>query len=150
MPYRITRCYQPRDRGDIPAFTLEAILHIHILQGSVVTHGQFLKTLEKVFVVICQWIFFENWLVSYRKILWLSGRLSSHYHTRHEKTVLCVVSGATMWIAQLLLTCSDFRFSGGDSLELSGIQFTPPRQTRHRQDSFVGSGLAVWIGHWRH
>ena len=35
--------------------------------------------------------------------------------------------------------------SVGDSLELSGIQFTPPKRTRHRQDSFVVSGVAVWI-----
>ena len=36
-------------------------------------------------------------------------------------------------------------FSVGDSLELSGIQFTPPKRTRHRQDSFVVSGVAMWI-----
>ena len=30
-------------------------------------------------------------------------------------------------------------FSVGDSLELSGIQFTPAKRTRHRQDSFVVS-----------
>ena len=30
-------------------------------------------------------------------------------------------------------------FSVGDSLELSGIQFTPSKRTRHRQDSFVVS-----------
>ena len=34
-------------------------------------------------------------------------------------------------------------FSVGDSLELSRIQFTLPRQTQHRQDCFVGSGMAV-------
>jgi len=44
----------------------------------------------------------------------------------------------------LLLTCSYFTFfSVGDSHELSRIQFTLPRQTRHRQDCFVGSGMAV-------
>jgi len=31
----------------------------------------------------------------------------------------------------------------GDSLELSGIQFAPPKRTRHGQDSFVASGVAV-------
>jgi len=30
----------------------------------------------------------------------------------------------------------DFKFSVGDSLELSGIQFTLPKRTRHRQHSF--------------
>ena len=50
---------------------------------------------------------------------------------------------------QLLLTCSDFKFSVGDSLELSGITFTPPKRTRHRQDSFVVSGVAVCIGFQR-
>jgi len=30
---------------------------------------------------------------------------------------------------QLLLTCSDFKFSVGDSLESSGIPFTPPKRT---------------------
>ena len=37
---------------------------------------------------------------------------------------------------QLLLTCTDLNFSVGDSLELSGIQFTPLKRTRHRQDRF--------------
>ena len=36
-----------------------------------------------------------------------------------------------MWIGQLLWTCSDFKFSVGDSLDgLSGIQFRPPKRTR--------------------
>jgi len=34
-------------------------------------------------------------------------------------------------------------FSVGDSLELSGIQFTPSKRTRHRQDSCVVSDVAV-------
>jgi len=70
-----------------------------------------------------------------------------HQSTRHDKNCrACVVSGVAVWIGQLLLTCSDLRFSVVDSLESSRTQFTPPRQTRHRQDSFVGSGLAAWIG----
>ena len=56
-----------------------------------------------------------------------------------------ILSGVAVWIGQLLLTCSNFKFSVGDSLELSGIQFTPPKRTRHRQDNFVVSGVAVWI-----
>jgi len=39
--------------------------------------------------------------------------------------------------------CPGFVFSVGDSLELSGIQFALPKRTRHRQDSFVVSGVAV-------
>ena len=37
--------------------------------------------------------------------------------------------------------CSDFKFSVGDSIELSGIQFTAPM--RHRQDSLVVCGMTV-------
>jgi len=66
-------------------------------------------------------------------------------HQTQKDGPVCVVSGAPAWIGQLLWTCSDFKFSVGDSLELSGIQFTPPKRTRHRQDSFVVSGVAVWI-----
>jgi len=65
-------------------------------------------------------------------------------HQTRQNSPVCVVSGVAVWIGQLLLTCSDFKFSvGGDSLELSGIQFTPPKQTSHRQDSFIVSGVAV-------
>ena len=70
-------------------------------------------------------------------------------HTRHEKTVLSV-SCRVVCIGQLLLTYLDFKFSVGDNLELSGIQFTPPKRTRHEQDSFVLSGEAVWIScNWK-
>ena len=48
-------------------------------------------------------------------------------HQTRQDGPVCVVSGAR----------SDFKFSVGDSLELSGIQFTLPKRTRHRQDSFV-------------
>ena len=65
--------------------------------------------------------------------------------TRQDGPV-CVVSGVPVWIGRLPWTRSDFIFSAGDSLELSEIQFTPPKRTRHRQDSFVVSGEAVWIG----
>ena len=66
-------------------------------------------------------------------------------YNRHDEIVVCVVSGVVVWIGQLLLTCSDFKFSVNDSLELSGIQFTPPKRTRQRQESFVVSDMAVWI-----
>ena len=66
---------------------------------------------------------------------------------RHDKTVLSGSCLAWRCEVHLLLTCLDFTFSVGYSLELSRIQFTPPRQTRHRQDCFVGSGLAMWIGY---
>ena len=63
-----------------------------------------------------------------------------------QNSPACVVSVA--WRCELddCSDCSDFKFSVGDSLELSGIQFTSPKRTRHRQDSFAVSGLAVWIG----
>jgi len=41
------------------------------------------------------------------------------------------------------INVSDFQFSAGDSLKLSRIQFTPPMQTRRRQDCFVGSDLTM-------
>ena len=56
-------------------------------------------------------------------------------HQTRQDGPVCVVSGMPM--------CSSFKFSVFDSLELSGIQFTRPKRTRHRQDSFVMSGLAV-------
>ena len=66
-------------------------------------------------------------------------------HQTWQNSPVCVLSGMVVWIGQLLITCSDFKFSISDSLELSGIQFTPPKRMRHRQDSFVMSGVAVWI-----
>ena len=76
------------------------------------------------------------------------GRADSIHTATPDKTKLlrCVVSGVAMWTTQLVLTCSDFTLSVGDSLELSRIQFTSPRQTPHWQDSFVWSGLAMWVG----
>ena len=50
-----------------------------------------------------------------------------------RRSCLCRVQCELLW------TCSDFKLSVGDSLELSGIQFTPPKRTRQRQDSVVGS-----------
>ena len=67
------------------------------------------------------------------------------YQARQDGPVCVVSSGVPVWIGRLLWTCSDFKFSVGDSLELSGIQFTPPKRTQHRQDSFVASDVAVWI-----
>ena len=66
-------------------------------------------------------------------------------HQTRQDGPVSVVSGVPMWIGRLPRTCSDFKFSAGDSLELSGIQFTPPKRTRQRQDSFVMSGVRVWI-----
>jgi len=60
--------------------------------------------------------------------------------TRRDGPV-CVVSGVNWTIA--LNVFSDFKFSVGDTLELSGIQLAPPKRTRHRQDNLVVSGVAV-------
>ena len=57
-----------------------------------------------------------------------------------KNSPVCVVSGVAAWIGQLLLTFSDFTFSVGDSLELSGTQFTPPDTTQTAL-----SGRAVWL-----
>ena len=70
---------------------------------------------------------------------------NSHRPPDTTNSPIYVVSGVAVWIEQLLLTCSDFQFSVGDSLELPGIQFKQSKQTRHGQNSFVGSGAAMWI-----
>ena len=79
----------------------------------------------------------------------LSGGRADSIHTATpdatRRSCLCRVWCAAVWTGRLLWTCSDFKFSVGDSPVLSGIQFTPPKRTRHRQDSFVVSGVAVWI-----
>jgi len=57
-----------------------------------------------------------------------------------KQSCLCRVGrGGVNWTV-LLLKRSDFNCSVGDSLELSRIQFTPPRQTRRGQDCFVWPG----------
>ena len=110
--------------------------------------------------------FYEIWYGCFKKVLltsqiiknWISKiqdgeqlpfwkPLNHHIsaYNRHDEIIVCVVSGVVVWIGQLLLTCSDFKFSVNDSLELSGIQFTPPKRTRQRQESFVVSDMAVWI-----
>jgi len=63
--------------------------------------------------------------------------------TRQDGPV-CVVRGSVKWVS---------RQSGkflSVTLELSGIRSTPPKRTRHRQDSFVVSGAwrCEYIG-WR-
>ena len=55
-----------------------------------------------------------------------------------DKTVLS--ASCLTWRCEFdIIAIGVFRlqFSVGDSLELSGIQLTPPKRTRHRQDSFV-------------
>jgi len=51
-----------------------------------------------------------------------------------------------VWIVQLLSTRSDFKFSIGDSLESSKIQFTPPDVDVTRQNSFVELERAGALG----
>jgi len=58
-------------------------------------------------------------------------------HQTRQDCPVCVVSGVSVWIRQLLL---DFKFSVSDSLELSVIQFTPPK--RRGTDQTVLSCLA--------
>ena len=66
-------------------------------------------------------------------------------HQTRQNSPVCVVSGVAVRIGQLLLTRSDFRFSVGDSLELSRIQFTPPRQTRQNSPVCVVHGVSWTI-----
>jgi len=62
------------------------------------------------------------------------------YTDTTKQSCLCRVGrGGVNWTV-LLLKRSDFNRSVGDSLELSRIQFTPPRQTRRGQDCFVWPG----------
>jgi len=63
---------------------------------------------------------------------------------RHDKTVLSLAWRCELDNCSERVQTSNF-LSAGDSLELSGIQFTPPNRARHRQDSFVVSGVPVWI-----
>jgi len=72
----------------------------------------------------------------------------SNSHCLPDKTrrscLCCVWCAGVNWTIVLNV----FRlqiFCRRHSLELSGIQFTPPERTRHRQDSFVVSDVAVWI-----
>jgi len=59
--------------------------------------------------------------------------------TRPNKTVTCRVG----W-CELDWTSSDFKFPSATVLSRRQSQFTPP--TRRQHDSFVVSGVAVWIG----
>jgi len=61
-----------------------------------------------------------------------------------KQSCLCRVwRGGVNWI--IAVNVLNFQISVGDSLQLSGIQFTSQKLTRHRQGSFVVSGEAVWI-----
>ena len=74
----------------------------------------------------------------------LSGGRADSVHTSildtTKRSCLCRVwcTGVNWTIA-----LNVFKFSVDDSLELSEIQFTPPKRTRHRQDSFVVSGVVM-------
>jgi len=76
----------------------------------------------------------------------LSGCRADLVHTATPDTTkqscLCRVwcDGVNWTIAKL--TCSNFKFSIGDSPRVAG-QFTPLKRARHRQDSFVVSGIVV-------
>ena len=69
---------------------------------------------------------------------------NSHRHARHDKTVLSV--SCLAWRCELD-NCSE-RVQTSNFLPLSGMQFTPPMRTRHRQNSFVVSGLHGRQRHW--
>ena len=72
-------------------------------------------------------------------------QLTPPHHSRQDRPV-CVVSGMPMRIGRLNAFRLNF-FSVSDSLKLSEIRLTQPKRTRHRQDSFVVSGVAVWTSY---
>jgi len=83
-----------------------------------------------------------------RRCVWAVGRLGV------AACLACVAAAAVdrqarqscrVWCAGVnLFDCSErVQTSVGDSLELSGIPFTPPKRTQQRQDNFVVSGAAV-------
>jgi len=71
--------------------------------------------------------------------VWRSGRLSSHRHTGHDKTVVSWCDLDNCYI----LTCSDFKFSVGDSLELSRGNPVHPAEADATQR---GQFCRVWRG----
>jgi len=81
----------------------------------------------------------------------LSGGQADSVHTSipdtTKRSCLCRVwcTGVNWTIA-----LNVFKFSVDDSLELSEIQFTPPKRTRHRQDIFVVSGVMMRINFYRY
>ena len=72
----------------------------------------------------------------------LSGRLSSHRHTRRDKTVLSGSCRCELDDCSGRVQTSDFLSATVLSCR-EPIQFTPPKRTRHRQDSFVVCAVAV-------
>ena len=77
--------------------------------------------------------------------IWLCQIIpNSHRQARADKTVLCrVCLGDANWILD------NSRVSPTENIKsyalIAIVQFTPPWQTRHRQDCFVVSGVAMWI-----
>jgi len=73
----------------------------------------------------------------------LRRRLQATFTPSRQTTRNRPAVRAVNWTTAIL-ACSDFKFSVGDSLELSGIQFRLPiKRTRQGQNSFVVSGVAV-------
>ena len=64
------------------------------------------------------------------------------HQTRQNSPVCHVCCAGVNWKTALNVF-RDFKFSVGNSLELSAMQFTPSKRTRRSQDSFVVSGVAV-------
>ena len=61
-----------------------------------------------------------------------------------RQSCLCRVSGVPVWIGRSLWTCPDF-FCRRQSWVVGNPIHTLTKRTRHRQDSFVASGVAVQI-----
>jgi len=65
-------------------------------------------------------------------------------HQTQQNCPVLVMCGGVNWT--IAVTFKLQIFCRRQSWVVENIQFTPPRQTRHRQNCFVGSGVAVWIG----
>ena len=79
----------------------------------------------------------------------LSGSQADSIHTKHDKTV-APVSRLAWWCeldnCHKHLQTSNFRWKQPWLVEYPIHTTEEERKTWHRQDSFVGSGLVVWIG----
>ena len=72
--------------------------------------------------------------------IWCWLQAKSHHHAKHDKTVLSVSRRVRFGGVNCIPDNS--RLSPTENL-IAIAQFTPPRQTRHRQDRLVVSGVAM-------
>jgi len=66
-------------------------------------------------------------------------------HQTRQNNPVCVVYGVAVWIGQLLLACSDFKFSVGDSLVDNPIHIAEADTILTGLFCRVGSGGVNWV-----